>query len=153
VNGTTLTPRQRLTATPYALYSAKPWQTWGPGPGGGAGDIWYRGAHVGIGTTSPAAKLHLDTSDGELYGLRHSLTLPDTTILDLVTSLLNNPTNGYSEGQFGTHSPHPLTFITGNSRRMTLDTSGRLGIGIDTPSQKLSVAGTVQSTTGGFMFP
>jgi hypothetical protein len=37
--------------------------------------------------------------------------------------------------------------------RMRIDPSGNVGIGTPTPGQKLSVAGAVESTTGGFRFP
>lgn len=47
-----------------------------------------------------------------------------------------------SGGWLGTYTSHPLFFYTANSNQlMTLDTSGRLGIGITTPSYKLDVNG------------
>jgi hypothetical protein len=51
-----------------------------------------------------------------------------------------------------------LSFFAGNgsatAERMTVDgTTGNVGVGITTPGQKLSVAGMIQSTAGGFVFP
>jgi hypothetical protein len=47
--------------------------------------------------------------------------------------------------------------ITANSasyiNQLYLDTAGKVGIGTNSPSSTLTVAGTVQSTTGGFKFP
>lgn len=37
--------------------------------------------------------------------------------------------------------------------RMRITPNGNIGIGIASPAQKLSVAGTIESTSGGFMFP
>jgi hypothetical protein len=39
------------------------------------------------------------------------------------------------------------------AERMRVDPSGNVGIGTSAPTSKLSVAGTVESTTGGFLFP
>ena len=47
-------------------------------------------------------------------------------------------------------SPAPFAL---NARGINVDAAGKVGIGTSTPAQKLSVAGTVQSTSGGFMFP
>ncbi|MBI1827673.1 MAG: hypothetical protein HY287_07420 [Planctomycetes bacterium] len=50
VDGVPLTPRQELTATPYALHSARPWVTNGQ-------DISYVKGDVGVGTSTPAYPL------------------------------------------------------------------------------------------------
>ncbi|MDG0815494.1 tail fiber domain-containing protein [Bdellovibrio svalbardensis] len=39
------------------------------------------------------------------------------------------------------------------TERMRIDSSGRVGIGTASPGQKLSVAGTIESTSGGIKFP
>jgi len=48
--GSTLTPRIRVTPTPYAVFSAAPWASV-------TGGIGYSGGNVAIGGTSPTAKL------------------------------------------------------------------------------------------------
>lgn len=47
VEGTTLCPRQELTAAPYSLFSVKPWITSG-------NDISYTAGKVGVGTNAPS---------------------------------------------------------------------------------------------------
>ena len=47
----------------------------------------------------------------------------------------------------------PIAFQTSSIERMRITSSGDVGIGTSSPAQKLSVAGTVESTTGGFKFP
>lgn len=60
VEGTTLCPRQELTATPHAVFSLKPWVTNGA-------DVYYSNGKVGIGTSTPAEKLQiLGGTDSEL---------------------------------------------------------------------------------------
>lgn len=54
---TQLSPRQELTATPYALFSGAPWTT-------GSGGVSYSGGSVGIGTSNPGAQLHVGLPGG-----------------------------------------------------------------------------------------
>jgi hypothetical protein len=85
--------------------------------------------NVGIGTTSPAAKLHVaNTSSAEIE-----------FILD--------PGSGSSEvayiNSYRTNSP--LGFKAGDVERMRIDSAGRLLVGTTTGTSKLSIAGTANN--------
>lgn len=54
--------------------------------------------------------------------------------------------------------PGVVSFHTTNAagaflERMRISSAGNVGIGVTSPTQKLEVAGTIKSTTGGFIFP
>lgn len=51
-NCTTLSPRQPVTATPYALFAAAPWKTT-------SGGVFYSGGNVGIGIAAPTSPLEV----------------------------------------------------------------------------------------------
>ncbi len=53
----------------------------------------------------------------------------------------------------GTNDAFDLNLKTNNTSRMTVTSAGNVGIGTNLPAQKLSVAGTIESTSGGFKFP
>lgn len=86
---------------------------------------------VGIGTTTPAQKLTVQTSSNS-YGITHTDG----------TSTLSTYING-TGGWLGTTSNHQLCFFTnGSGSQMTLATGGNVGIGTLTPnSAKLVVLG------------
>jgi hypothetical protein len=84
--------------------------------------------NVGIGTTTPANKLTVQTLTNS-YGITHS----DGTIT--VGTYI-----GLGDGWLGTKSNHPLAFFTNNSlQQMTLTTAGKFGIGTTTPPTILTI--------------
>ncbi len=56
-------------------------------------------------------------------------------------------------GLSGTGSYLPISFLTNNAERLRITTGGDIGIGTTSPSSKLTVAGTIESTSGGVKFP
>jgi len=79
-NWTTLSPRQPVTAAPYALYALS-----GPGSGGfwaaSADDIYNTNAgDVGIGTTNPQAQLHVSSDSSTAMRVRNTSASGGTAI-------------------------------------------------------------------------
>jgi hypothetical protein len=95
---------------------------------GGVESMRISGAgNIGIGTVSPAAKLDVvgtlrltNTANSSNYGLLSDLG-------GLYIQSLNS---------------NPMYFATGGSERMRIDSSGNVGIGVGSPSDRLDVAGS-----------
>jgi len=130
---TKLAPRQKLTPTPYAMFSSAPWVTNGS-------NINYANGNVGIGTPNPTSKLEIVAQDGlAITGYQPFLTLRDA-----------NASNkrGFIQSTNGDIHLIPESFA-GSSSAMTLkNVTGNIGIGTATPSDKL----TVVTATANFGF-
>ena len=95
--------------------------------------------NVGIGTTSPSAvgsrtTLNINGSAGS------AIRLSDDTA---------NAFLDYTDGsgvRLSVNASEPITFRTTSADRMTIDSSGNVGIGTDSPSNKLDVVGTVSAS-------
>jgi hypothetical protein len=108
---------------------------------------------VGIGTTSPAAPLHVvrGLSGGTVNtGVIATLERNGTGYLQLLTPnanesgvLLGNVSNSAAGGILYNNSatPNGLQFRTnGNATRMVIAASGNVGLGTNTPAEKLDIA-------------
>ena len=171
VNGSSqLTPDTRLSSVPYALaadirpgsVTADQLNSGGippaPGqflsynggnfawadPGVALGDVWskngadayYNLGKVGIGTSTPGLPLSIFTPSST-YGMEQT----DGTIR--MATFLGGSTGG---GWLGTISNHKLSFYVNNGgARLTVDTTGNIGVGTATPASKL----TVQTSSSG----
>lgn len=168
---TTLEPRQLVTAVPYAIHAGSASDvasgkvvtslnnlrdnvsllagdniTLTPSgntltissAGGSSNGVWslnggsafYNSGNVGIGTSVPSRKLTVRTSPTD-YGIEHT---DGNVRLDTFVS---------SAGGFlGTVSNHKLhLFVNDGAARLTVDTSGAVGIGSFEPVSRLTVAG------------
>jgi len=115
----------------------------------GAGGVRYNvgtngftiaGGNVGIGTTSPGAKLHVN---GDLIRV----------VSSTFSGVESHNTNGTWESFIGTESggggnrynsaSSKHTFYNNSNAVMRIDTSGNLGIGTTSPSDKLTVNGNL----------
>ena len=109
--------------------------------------------NVGIGTSSPGAKLDVNGS----------INASGNAQLTNASYCFAGVTSGAVEGQFAANgggevqlravSNHPLSVYTNNTERMRIDASGNVGIGETAPDYKLDVNGTFGFTPGASVTP
>jgi hypothetical protein len=128
-SSTTLSPRQPVTAAPYARHAAGPWVKSGSG-------LSYSGGSVGIGTSAPQALFHA------LGG-------------DLLTGAAGQEwifhTRSHAGGDFLQITDYD-NGVPQWQRGLTLNQTGNVGIGIVFPTAKLDVRGTVKHGPSGQYF-
>ena len=92
--------------------------------------------NVGIGTSSPAQKLHLSAA-GNLFAQFSDTTNSVTAYAGIYNSVQ----------WIGTSTSHPITFNTANTERMRLDSAGNLSLGV-TPSAWASTQKALEFNNG-----
>jgi len=113
--------------------------------------------HVGMGTTSPARPLHVVqggsvavsppfNADLVIEGQNDASISLITDDLEEASVFFGNPTSGANAGAivfnpFGGTVPNGMVLRTADTNRITVTEGGNVGIGTDTPAQKLSVQG------------
>lgn len=145
-----LSPRQELTPVPYAVRASGGGTADGhslDGDQGGPINAVYVDADgkVGIGTTAPDAQLHLQQGEIWIGGVNTLGGLPPSAGAGI------RMFNGLNDGVSRIFS---WDYVSNSARDLSLQLpGGNVGIGTGTPSERLSVVGTIESTTGGFRFP
>lgn len=112
--------------------------------------------NVGIGTASPDSKLTIGDATTPVSGT-HALKILHNAAGGWAPISMTNTNGGYTwflgDGIVGTgtytigRGSGALAYIN------ILGGDGKVGIGTASPGQKLTVAGTIESTSGGFKFP
>lgn len=143
---TPLSPRQPLTAVPYALHSLAPWQQNGP-------DVSYTRGNVGIGTTIPREALHLDlpsnmnkgillAKEGTSHGTRLAVRGSNNQIFGV--DIDPNNVSGFEQFEVTYNGGTPVFVI---------DNRGEVGIGTSAPEVPLHIEGGTDASPsdGGYI--
>ena len=127
------------------------------------GNVSHDGINVGIGTSNPDSKLHVNKGSAgavTAHGESALVIENNSTVAMSILTPSNNEgviyfgdnTNSVAGGVVYNHPNDAMSFRTGgNSEKMIITSDGSIGIGTSIPAQKLDVIGTAQMT--GFQMP
>lgn len=106
---------------------------------------------VGIGTATPASKFHVRDVTGTIATLESSSNKAYLSILtptggSIGGVLFENPTNFFKGFLNYDHFDDRMIFGTANTGRMTINSTGNVGIGTSTPNSKFHIMGTSSNT-------
>jgi len=115
--------------------------------------------NVGIGTTSPASKLHLRGSNSGATGVADGTLIveqgsaPSIQILSANTQTQSIKFGDPEDGDVGkinySHADNHMALFTNGTERLRIDSSGKVGIGTSSPLGKLEVNGGGTASSGG----
>jgi hypothetical protein len=117
--------------------------------------------NVGIGYSTLYDKLQvagsISSQGGGYFGFYRNGASNNITTLDGVTithfGVSSGVATGRSDASTWLSGFDSLRLVTAGTERMRITSAGLVGIGTTTPAQKLSVAGTIESTSGGVIVP
>jgi hypothetical protein len=103
--------------------------------------------NVGIGTTSPSEKLHV-VGDVLISDSSPSLIFTDTTNnADAIIYTLDDGSLAFSADENNEVAGSKLLFYVDGGEKVRITDGGNVGIGTNSPSQKLAVVGAVSAST------
>lgn len=160
---TTLAPRQALTAAPYALYALNAPSVGGFWAANGIHIYKTNSGDVGINTNSPARDLEVRTTARIANVQSGPFVVNAPGLLELKSNAVgidhpygslrfldgNDAIRGsveYGHGP-GVLDPIAMRFATEGQTRMSIDTSGAVGIGVITPESILHISGAENNGT------
>lgn len=112
---------------------------------------------MGIGTQTPLAHLQLGAGTNEPLTKGSTLLLEEGEATGMVLKSTTGAEMFFSQdknhGLFGTATNQPLGIRTNNLNRFWITGEGNVGIGTINPSSPLTVAGVIETTSGGIKFP
>lgn len=137
---------------------------WTSGSAVGNSVMYDNGTNVGIGTTAPTAKLHIDSADDNAYALRVQGNTNNSVGVWTGIGIAGEGSNtktailfedigvSYSRGKmhFALNNATDQTSATPANAVMTLIPAGNVGIGTTSPTARLTIGAntSVQSTNG-----
>ena len=113
----------------------------------GASQIYYNTGNVGVGTNNPTSKLFVGSGTPAvqtLPGLNVALGSASYVSASNGTENMFIGADGSGYGVVGTLSNHGVGIRTNNTERVRIDTAGNVGLGTQTPSERLDVNGNLK---------